>query len=66
MPSPGGRRRARELPPRSWHAYAHPTPDHFLPIFIALGASGHPDRPVQTTIDGYMIGFAKRSFQTIG
>lgn len=46
--------------------YAHPTPDHFLPIFIALGVSGHPDRPVQTTIDGYMIGFAKRSFQTIG
>jgi 4,5-DOPA dioxygenase extradiol len=44
--------------------YAHPTPDHFLPIFIALGASGHPERPVQTTIDGYMMGFAKRSFQS--
>jgi len=43
--------------------YAHPTPDHFLPVFIALGASGHPDRPVKTAIDGYMIGFAKRSFQ---
>jgi 4,5-DOPA dioxygenase extradiol len=44
--------------------YAHPTPDHFLPVFIALGASGHPERPVQTTIDGYMMGFAKRSFQS--
>jgi 4,5-DOPA dioxygenase extradiol len=45
--------------------YAHPTPDHFIPLFITLGASGHPDRPVQTAIDGYMIGFAKRSFQTV-
>lgn len=45
--------------------YAHPTPDHFIPLFITLGASGHPDRPVRTTIDGYMIGFAKRSFQTV-
>jgi 4,5-DOPA dioxygenase extradiol len=44
--------------------YAHPTPDHFIPLFITLGASGHPDHPVTTTIDGYMIGFAKRSFQT--
>lgn len=45
--------------------YAHPTPDHFLPLFITLGASGHPERPVRTTIDGYMIGFAKRSFETV-
>ncbi len=44
--------------------YAHPTPDHFIPLFITLGASGHPERPVRTTIDGYMMGFAKRSFQT--
>lgn len=44
--------------------YAHPTPDHFIPLFITLGAADEPDRPVRTTIDGYMIGFAKRSFQT--
>ena len=43
---------------------AAPTPDHFIPLFITLGAADNPDRPVQTTIDGYMIGFAKRSFQT--
>jgi aromatic ring-opening dioxygenase catalytic subunit (LigB family) len=42
-----------------------PGPDHFIPLFITLGASGDPEHPVQTTIDGYMIGFAKRSFQTI-
>ena len=45
--------------------YAHPTPDHFTPLFLTLGASGQPDRPVKTAIDGYMMGFAKRSFQTI-
>jgi 4,5-DOPA dioxygenase extradiol len=46
--------------------YAHPTPDHFLPLLITLGAADRPDRAVRTMIDGYMIGFSKRSFQTIG
>jgi 4,5-DOPA dioxygenase extradiol len=46
--------------------YAHPTADHYLPLFITLGAADRPDRPVRTIIDGYMIGFSKRSFQTIG
>jgi 4,5-DOPA dioxygenase extradiol len=44
--------------------YAHPTPDHFTPLFIALGAATDPERPVHTAIDGYMMGFSKRSFQT--
>ncbi len=44
--------------------YAHPTPDHFTPLFIALGAARRPDLPVLTTIDGYMMGFSKRSLQT--
>ena len=43
--------------------YAHPTPDHFLPIFITLGAADEPEAAVRTVIDGYMIGFAKRSFE---
>jgi 4,5-DOPA dioxygenase extradiol len=46
--------------------HAHPTPDHYIPLFITLGASGQPDQPVHTTIDGYMLGFSKRSFQTTG
>jgi 4,5-DOPA dioxygenase extradiol len=46
--------------------YAHPTPDHYTPLFITLGAARRPDQPVRTTIDGYMIGLSKRSFQTIG
>jgi Catalytic LigB subunit of aromatic ring-opening dioxygenase len=45
--------------------YAHPTPDHFTPLFITLGASGQPDRPVKTAFDGYVVGLAKRSFQTL-
>ncbi|WP_328459834.1 dioxygenase [Actinoplanes sp. NBC_00393] len=45
--------------------FAHPTPDHFTPLFVTLGAADRPDRPVRTMIEGYMIGFSKRSFQTL-
>jgi 4,5-DOPA dioxygenase extradiol len=45
--------------------YAHPTPDHFLPLFITLGASADPEAPSRTVIDGYSIGLAKRSFETV-
>ena len=44
--------------------YAHPTPDHYIPLFVTLGAADQPDNPVRTAIDGYMFGFSKRSFQT--
>jgi 4,5-DOPA dioxygenase extradiol len=43
--------------------YAHPSADHFLPLFVTLGAASDPERPVQTVIDGYWMGLAKRSFQ---
>ena len=43
--------------------YAHPTPDHFLPLFITLGAADDPEAPARTVIDGYSIGLAKRSFE---
>ncbi len=43
--------------------YAHPTVDHFVPLFVALGASiEHPDR-ARTVIDGYFLGLSKRSLQ---
>jgi 4,5-DOPA dioxygenase extradiol len=45
--------------------YAHPTVDHYIPLFITLGAAEHPGRPVRMAIEGYMMGFSKRSFQTI-
>jgi 4,5-DOPA dioxygenase extradiol len=40
---------------------AHPTTEHFAPLFVALGAAESP-APV-TTITGYWLGLAKRSFQ---
>lgn len=43
--------------------YAHPTVEHFTPLFVTLGAADDPTAPVRTTIDGYAIGLAKRSFQ---
>ncbi len=44
--------------------YAHPTVEHFTPLFITLGAAGDPAAAVTTVIDGYTFGLAKRSFQT--
>ncbi len=43
--------------------YAHPSADHFLPLFVTLGAASDPEKPVSTVIDGYWMGLAKRSFQ---
>ena len=43
--------------------YAHPTADHFLPLFVTLGAATDPGKPAETVIDGYWMGFAKRSVQ---
>lgn len=43
--------------------YAHPTVEHFTPLFITLGAAADPESPVQTTIEGYQFGLSKRSFQ---
>lgn len=42
--------------------YAHPTPEHFSPLFIALGAARDGSAP-STSIDGFMWGLAKRSLQ---
>ncbi|MGM1058274.1 dioxygenase family protein [Saccharothrix sp. Mg75] len=44
--------------------YAHPTVEHFTPLFVTLGAAADPAAPVTTTIEGYMMGLARRSFQT--
>jgi len=43
--------------------YAHPTVDHFIPLFLTIGAATDPGQPVATVIDGYMMGLSKRSFQ---
>lgn len=43
--------------------YAHPTPDHYIPVFVTLGAATNFAHPITTVIDGYMIGLSRRSFQ---
>jgi 4,5-DOPA dioxygenase extradiol len=43
--------------------YAHPTVEHFTPIFVTLGAATAPEALVTTAIDGFVFGLAKRSFQ---
>lgn len=43
--------------------YAHPTTEHFAPLFVTLGAASRPDEPADTKIDGYWYGLAKRSFE---
>ncbi|TFV49558.1 class III extradiol ring-cleavage dioxygenase [Blastococcus sp. TF02A_35] len=43
--------------------YAHPTVEHFTPLFVTLGAATDPTAPVTTAIDGFTMGLAKRSFQ---
>ena len=43
--------------------YAHPTVEHFTPMFVTLGAATDPAAPVTTAIDGYAMGLSKRSFQ---
>ncbi|MEV8503521.1 class III extradiol ring-cleavage dioxygenase [Actinoplanes sp. NPDC051475] len=43
--------------------YAHPTIEHFAPMFLTLGASGNPEQSPEQPIDGFWMGLAKRSFQ---
>jgi 4,5-DOPA dioxygenase extradiol len=43
--------------------YAHPTIEHFAPVFLTLGASGNPERAPDQPIDGFWMGLAKRSLR---
>ncbi|NHC14478.1 dioxygenase family protein [Motilibacter deserti] len=43
--------------------YAHPTVEHFAPLFVTLGAAAAADEAPRTTVEGYFLGLAKRSFQ---
>jgi 4,5-DOPA dioxygenase extradiol len=45
--------------------YAHPTVEHFTPLFVTLGASLNPEQSVDTKIDGYFMGLSKRSFEVV-
>jgi len=41
--------------------YAHPTVEHFTPLFITLGAASNLEIAPKTLIDGYFMGLSKRS-----
>jgi 4,5-DOPA dioxygenase extradiol len=43
--------------------YAHPTVEHFAPMFVTLGAATDPEAAPDQVIDGFWMGLAKRSFQ---
>ena len=45
--------------------YAHPTVEHFAPLFVTLGAATDPGAAPDTKIDGYWLGLAKRSIQVV-
>jgi 4,5-DOPA dioxygenase extradiol len=40
--------------------YAHPTVEHFTPLFVTLGAA---DGEITTPVEGYAFGLSKRSLQ---
>jgi 4,5-DOPA dioxygenase extradiol len=43
--------------------YAHPTVEHFAPLFVTLGAAAKPDDAPRTAIEGYWFGLSKRSVE---
>ena len=45
--------------------YAHPTVEHFAPMFVTLGTADDPARPPAQLIDGFWYGLSKRSFAVV-
>jgi 4,5-DOPA dioxygenase extradiol len=43
--------------------YAHPTVEHYTPLFVTLGAATDPGAPGTQVIDGFWMGLSKRSLQ---
>ena len=41
--------------------YAHPTAEHYTPLFVTLGAATDAETPGDQVIDGYWMGLSKRS-----
>jgi len=41
--------------------YAHPTVEHFTPLFVTLGAASDADAIPETLIEGFWMGLSKRS-----
>ena len=43
--------------------YAHPTVEHYTPLFVTLGASSDPEVPGEQLFEGFWMGLSKRSLQ---
>ena len=45
--------------------YAHPTVEHYTPLFVTLGASTDPEQPGEQLFEGFWMGLSKRSLQVV-
>ncbi|HET8664470.1 MAG TPA: class III extradiol ring-cleavage dioxygenase [Nocardioides sp.] len=43
--------------------FAHPTVEHYTPLFVTLGASSDPEQPGEQLFEGFWMGLSKRSLQ---
>ena len=43
--------------------YAHPSTEHFAPLFVTLGLSDHARGDTASPITGFYLGLSKRSVQ---
>lgn len=43
--------------------FAHPTVEHFAPLFVTLGAAASPEAAPRTAIEGFFVGLSKRSIE---
>jgi 4,5-DOPA dioxygenase extradiol len=43
--------------------YAHPTVEHYSPLFVTLGAASSLGEPGRQVVDGFWMGLSKRSLQ---
>jgi 4,5-DOPA dioxygenase extradiol len=41
--------------------YAHPTVEHYTPLFVTLGAATDPEKPGEQLFEGFWMGLSKRS-----
>ena len=41
--------------------YAHPTVEHFTPLFVTMGAATNAEAAPETLVEGYFMGLSKRS-----
>jgi 4,5-DOPA dioxygenase extradiol len=41
--------------------FAHPTVEHYTPLFVTLGAASEPERPGEQLFGGFWMGLSKRS-----